>query len=110
MVEVKLPGENKMIARPLKPVGSRFATSDWSVAEEVARDMWEHSVFESDRPVKDVHTIAELVRAYLEYAKNYYKGADGKVTREPENNKICSSFDGGVFFNAACRRVRAIET
>ena len=47
--------------------------------------MWERAVFKSDRPAKDVHTVAELVQAYLQYAKDYYRGPDGKITREPEN-------------------------
>lgn len=83
--KVKLPGEHKTIARPLRPVGSRFATKDRNVAEEVARDMWERAVFQSDGPVTDARTIAGLVKAYLQYAKDYYKGPDGKTTREPEN-------------------------
>ncbi|MHC4741060.1 MAG: tyrosine-type recombinase/integrase [Planctomycetota bacterium] len=83
--KVKLPGEDKPIARPLRPIGSKYATTDRSVADEVARQMWDRAVFQSERPAKDVHTAAELVQAYLEYAKDYYRRPDGKTTREPEN-------------------------
>ena len=83
--KVKLPGENKPKARPLKPVGSRFATTDRNVAEEVAREMWQRAVFHSDRPTNDTSTIAGLVRAYLKYANEYYRGPDGKTTREPQS-------------------------
>jgi len=83
--KVKLPHENQVKARPLKPVGSRFATSDRNVAEEVAREILERAVFRSDKPVTDTKTIAGLVKAYLQYAKKYYCNADGKATREPEN-------------------------
>ena len=83
--KVKLPGENKPKARPLKPVGSRFATTDRNVAEEVAQEMWQRAVFHSDRPTDDTSTIAGLVRAYLKYANEYYCGPDGKTTREPQN-------------------------
>ena len=80
-----MPHENQVKARPLKPVGSRFATSDRNVAEEVAREILERAVFRSDKPVTDTKTIAGLVKAYLQYAKKYYCNADGKATREPEN-------------------------
>lgn len=83
--KVKLPGENKVISRPLKPVGAKFATKDRSVAEEVAREMLQCAVFQSGRTTEDTSTIAGLVNAYLEYARKYYKGPDGKTTREPEN-------------------------
>jgi hypothetical protein len=43
---VKLPGEGTKKARPLIPVGSRFATADPCAAEEVARDMDARAVFE----------------------------------------------------------------
>ncbi|MHC4334567.1 MAG: hypothetical protein ACYSUV_12580 [Planctomycetota bacterium] len=33
--KIKLPGEEKMRARPLRPVGPKFATTDRNVAQEV---------------------------------------------------------------------------
>ncbi len=83
--KVQLPGEDRLKARPLKPVGSRFATTDRSVAEEVALELWEQAIFHSDRPTKAPSNIAGLVHAYLDYTKHYYCGPDGKPTREPEN-------------------------
>lgn len=82
---VKLPAEDKIRARPLKPVGARFATTDRNVAEEVAREMWQRALFQSNSPTTDTSNIAGLVRAYLKYAEGYYRGPDHKPTREPEN-------------------------
>jgi hypothetical protein len=42
--KVDLPGEDKPTARPLKPDGSRCATTDYQEAEEIARDMWRLAV------------------------------------------------------------------
>ena len=39
--KVQLPGDEKQKARPLKPIGSRYATSNYDVACEVARNLWE---------------------------------------------------------------------
>jgi len=80
-----LPGEDQARARPLKPVGSRFATIDRNVAEEVAREMWQRALFHSSKPAEDTSNVAGLVKAYLEHANDYYRGPDGKTTKEPEN-------------------------
>lgn len=81
-----MPGDEKPKARPLKPVGACFATKDRAVAEEVARQMWQAAIFESqEQPADKVRTIAELVRAYLAFAKKYYRGPDGKTSRESQN-------------------------
>ena len=85
--KVKLPGENKPKARPLKPVGARFATPDRNVAEEVAREIWQRELFKPSQSAKTANNIVGLVQAYLGYAKRYYRSADGKTTREPENIK-----------------------
>ena len=39
--KVQLPGENKSKARPLRPIGAKYATSDYSVACEVAGNLWQ---------------------------------------------------------------------
>ncbi|MHC4538665.1 MAG: tyrosine-type recombinase/integrase [Planctomycetota bacterium] len=83
--KVKLPGEIKAKARPLKPAGSRFATTDRNVAQEVAREIWERTVFQSSAPPMDASNVASLAKAYLAHANDYYRGPDGKPTREPEN-------------------------
>jgi integrase len=84
--KVKLPGEEKMRARPLKPVGAKFATTDRNVAREVAQDMWQQAVFHG-RHKAEGDSISALVTRYLEHAERYYRGADGKTSREPENIK-----------------------
>ncbi|MHC4694893.1 MAG: tyrosine-type recombinase/integrase [Planctomycetota bacterium] len=83
--KVKLPGETKPKARPLKPLGAKFATPDRTVAEEVAREIWQRAVFKPGQSTKAANNIAGLVHAYLGYAKRYYRNAEGKTTREPEN-------------------------
>ncbi len=87
---VKLPGETKRKARPLKPVSSQFATTDVGVAVEIARNLLETAIFNSGSRGKDAcdsetHTIAALARAFLQYAEEYYRSADGTVTEEPLN-------------------------
>lgn len=78
---VKLPGENKPKARALRPVGAKFATRDRAVAEEVAKHMWQQTIFESTATDTAITTIAGLIHKYLQYVKSYYR----KPSREPEN-------------------------
>lgn len=76
-----LPGESKRTAVPLKPAGAKHATKDLAVAREVAKNLLEKHIYDvqkSERP-KTVRTISDLVRAYLAYAKGFYK------SNEPEN-------------------------
>ena len=44
---VRLPGEDKAKARPLKPEGAKTAAEDRQIAEKIAFEMWEHAVQES---------------------------------------------------------------
>ncbi|MHC4374114.1 MAG: hypothetical protein ACYSTO_08035, partial [Planctomycetota bacterium] len=82
--KVQLPGENKPKARPLKPVGSRYATTDYAVATECAKHLLQEHLFQKDLPLQgDVKIIPDLVRAYLTFAKAYYVGPTGEPTREP---------------------------
>lgn len=41
---VRLPGENRVKVRALKPKGSRFATGDFEEAQEIALAMWESAI------------------------------------------------------------------
>jgi len=41
---VRLPGEQKAKARALKPAGSRLATTEREVAEEIALEMWQLAI------------------------------------------------------------------
>ena len=70
--KVKLLGEDKAKAIPLRPTGSQLATKDRAVAEEVARELWCKAIFHSGKKVEVNNTIAGLVNAYLEYEKNRY--------------------------------------
>ena len=47
--KVQLPGEIKAKARPLRPIGSKFATTDYNVAFEVAKAMLEKHLFETNQ-------------------------------------------------------------
>lgn len=84
--KVQLPGQNKPAAFPLKPVGSKFATTDRKAAEECARQIWQKTVFSSQtRVTRDEFdgTIASLAVLYMEYARQYYCKKNGQPTSEP---------------------------
>jgi integrase len=84
--KVQLPGEPSIKARPLKPIGARFATTDYSVAIEVAKALLEKHLFETSQNSQgDIVNIASLVRAYMEYANDYYVDSEGNTTKEPGN-------------------------
>ncbi|MHC4999104.1 MAG: tyrosine-type recombinase/integrase [Planctomycetota bacterium] len=82
----QLPGDEKVKAQPLKPVGSRYATTDHAVAVECAREMLQQHLFKKDIPFQgEVHTIPDLVRAYMAFAKEYYVDSTGETTVEVGN-------------------------
>ena len=86
--KVQLPGEEKSIARPLKVTGAQFATRDYSVAIQCAKDLYEQALYQNQNTIHtDIHTIGQLVQAYLQYARQYYVDAAGKQTREPVDIK-----------------------
>jgi integrase len=81
--KVRLPGENKTKARPLKPVGSRYATTDYAVALECAKQLLQEHLFQTDVPVQgDIKIIPDLMRAYMAFAKEYYVDPEGSNTSE----------------------------
>ena len=47
--KVQLPGEPSIKARPLTPIGARYATTDYSVAVEVAKTLLEKHLFETSQ-------------------------------------------------------------
>ena len=47
--KVKLPGEDKPKAYPLKPVGSSMATKDYNVAVECAKMMMSQTVLKTQQ-------------------------------------------------------------
>ncbi len=86
--KVQLPGEDRAAARPLKPVGAKYATNDYAVAVACAQEVYQKHLFRKEAPVaSEVFTVAELVRAYMTFARAYYVDADGQVTREPTEVK-----------------------
>jgi hypothetical protein len=86
--KVRLPGEDKIKARPLKPVGSRYATTDYAVAAECAKQLLAEHLFQKDVPLQgDVRIISDLVRAYMDYARAYYVDPNGGATQEPVHIK-----------------------
>jgi hypothetical protein len=63
--KVQLPGEDTPKARPLKPVGSQYATTDRLAAIECAKTILQNHLFQKEIPVQgEIRTISELVRAY----------------------------------------------
>jgi integrase len=65
--KVQLPGEPKPSARPLKSVGATFATTDYSVAVELAKNLYQQSIYqnctgpiETVKPIEDQYVYAIL--------------------------------------------------
>ncbi|MHC5091797.1 MAG: hypothetical protein ACYSOJ_09280, partial [Planctomycetota bacterium] len=60
--KVQLPGETKIKARPLKPVGCKYATTDRLVAVEVARNLYQEHIYTNESPasLQQVDSIAAL--------------------------------------------------
>ncbi|AQT69206.1 site-specific tyrosine recombinase XerC [Anaerohalosphaera lusitana] len=76
--KVRLPGSSKTKSVPLVPQGAKQATPYKDVAIECAKLMWSKAVFDSQQKVEQVDTIAELVKAYLEFAQTYYIHDNGR--------------------------------
>lgn len=86
--KVQLPGEEKITPRPLKIVGAKFATKDPSVALQCAKNLYEQALYQNQNTVRsDIHTLGQLVHAYLQFAREYYVDAEGRHTREPVDIK-----------------------
>jgi len=83
---VRLPGEAKPKARPLRPAGARYATQDRAVAEEVAKAMWEEAIWKQRTGERRaaVRTIDDLIAAFLAWADDYYQDARGQRTLTPD--------------------------
>ena len=81
--KVKLPGEAKTKARPLRATGAKFATKDKGVAQEVALTMWQTALFNTDKKADRSDTrIAGIAKAYQEFAATYYRNAAGQATHQ----------------------------
>ena len=82
--KVKLPGEAKIKARPLRPVGAKYATKDIGVARELATNLLHQALFYSQKEAcaECDGTVMSIVKAFCDYARNYYKDVDGNITTE----------------------------
>ncbi|MCK5174071.1 MAG: site-specific integrase [Planctomycetes bacterium] len=81
--KVKLPGESRITARPLVPVGARYATKDPAVAQEVAANLLQQAIYSTDSPGRPAdRSIMAIVQAYSAYARDYYRDVSGKPTSE----------------------------
>jgi len=78
--KVRLPGQKKTRAIPLRPEGARFATADRRTAEKVARGLWEKAVYKSEQVGGKVNNIGDLARGYMAWAREYYQ-----KSREADN-------------------------
>lgn len=86
--KVQMPGEEKIKARPLKPLGSRCPTSDYAVAVECAKQLLAEHLFQKDVPLQgDIKIIPDLVRAYMDFAREYYVDPAGTPTQEANHIK-----------------------
>jgi hypothetical protein len=77
--EVQLPGEDKAVARPLRPSGAKVATDDRGTAEKIALEMWEHALRETAeaqiRAEADLK-IAELQARFLDKVQGFSQIVD----------------------------------
>ena len=82
--KVQLPGDEKPKARPLKPAGCRYATTDWLVAVEVARNLYQDHIYagESAALPEQIDSIAALAAAYIQFCKGYYLDENKQVKHE----------------------------
>ena len=86
--KVQLPGEDTPKARPLRPIGARYATTDYAVAVECAKQLLQQHLFERKTPLEgEIKIIPDLIRAYVNFADKYYIDPHGKPTGEPESIK-----------------------
>jgi len=84
--KVQLPGEANPKARPLKAIGSRYATTDFGVAVEVASNIWQEAIYrQNDDSKVEIINIASLVAAYLRYVDGYYRDDNDNPTMEVAN-------------------------
>lgn len=89
--KVKLPGREAVERFPLRPVGAIYATSNETVAIELAKEIYRLEAAKHkclDHRAGYNGTIAALCRDYLVYAEGYYRRGDGRPSREIKNVKL----------------------
>jgi hypothetical protein len=85
---VKLPGEEKAKARPLKPEGAKAAVDDPETAGKIAFEMWEHAVQENAvRQIRweSTEKIERLKAQFLDKVRHFtelVETANGKIEAE----------------------------
>ena len=63
--KVQLPGDEKVKARPLKLVGAQFTTTDYCVACEIAENLWQQAVYQSEFNGRDIEVTHSRRRPTL---------------------------------------------
>lgn len=82
---VRLPGEKKRKAHPLKAIGHDVALSadrPRELAVQAAWRIWENATRRRPTTVIEQETVESICRAYCEHANIYYRRADGEKTSE----------------------------
>ena len=79
-----MPGEGKIKARPLRPVGAKYATKDIGVARELATNLLHQALFysQAEGSVECDGSVMSIVKAFCDYSKEYYKDVDGNIATE----------------------------
>lgn len=97
--QVRLPGQTKYRHHPLIPSGSRFATADWPVAEEVARHLYQRATLEAGGVQGDFDgTVSDLAHRFMEHARTYYIDPHtGEPSREVLNIKYSAALLTGEY-------------
>jgi hypothetical protein len=81
---VKLPGEDKARARPLKLEGAKVAASDRETAEKTAFEMWEHAVQENavrQIRLESTEKIERLKAQFLDKVRHFMELVETANTR-----------------------------
>jgi hypothetical protein len=85
---VKLPGEDKARARPLKPDGAKAAAADPETAGKIAFEMWEHAVQENavrQIRLESTEKIERLKAQFLDKVRHFtelVETANAKIDAE----------------------------
>ena len=85
---VKLPGEDKAKARPLKPDGEKTATADRETAGKTAFEMWEHALQENavrQTTLETTEKIERLKAQFLDKVRHFtelVETANAKIEAE----------------------------
>ena len=105
--KVKLPGTSKTKAIPLIPQGGRYATKDFKVAEELAREILKRHRQKNNIDGDD-RTIAGLVSKYLVYAKAYY-GEDGEKQARYQTTSLLDMYSTKLAEEFSPKDLRRIQ-